>query len=56
MKVDKAPKALDDGREFDYLPLLAKRVDGKSDDESEDDVTDLRRSPTKSKTEKASET
>jgi hypothetical protein len=55
-KASKATRTLDDGREFNDLPLLVERVDGKSDDESDNDVTDLRRSPTKSRTEKASET
>jgi hypothetical protein len=55
-KVSKATKTLDDGREFEDLPLLVERSDGKSDDKSDGDITDMRRNPTKSRTEKASET
>jgi hypothetical protein len=55
-KVSKATKTLNDGREFEDLPLLVERGDGKSDDESDNEVTDMRRNPTKSRTKKASET
>jgi hypothetical protein len=55
-KASKATKTLDDGREFDDLPLLVESGDGQSDDESDNDVRDMTRTPTKSRTEKASET
>jgi hypothetical protein len=55
-RVSEAIRTLDDGREFNDLPLLTEKGGDKSDDESEDDVTEFRGRPTKSRTEKASDT
>jgi hypothetical protein len=46
----------DGGRKFDDLPLLSEKGGDKSDDESEDDITEFRGRTTKSRTEKASDT
>jgi hypothetical protein len=55
-RVSEAIRTLDDGREFKDLPLLTEKGGDRSDDESEDDVTEFRGRPTKSRTEKASDT
>jgi hypothetical protein len=47
---------LDDGRRFDYLPLFSKKGGDRSEDESEDDITEVQGRPAKSRTEKASDT
>jgi hypothetical protein len=47
---------LDDGRRFDDLPLLSKKGGDKSEDESEDEITEFRGRTAKSRTEKASDT
>jgi hypothetical protein len=46
----------DDGRKFDDLPLLSEKGGDKSEDESEDDITEFRGRTAKSRTEKASDT
>jgi hypothetical protein len=46
----------DDGRRFDDLPLLSEKGGDKSEDKSEDDITEFRGRTAKSRTEKASDT
>jgi hypothetical protein len=46
----------DDGRRFDDLPLLPEKGGDKPEDDSEDDITEFRGRPARSRTEKASDT
>jgi hypothetical protein len=46
----------DDGRRFDDLPLLSEKGGDKSEDKSEDNITEFRGRPARSRTEKASDT
>jgi hypothetical protein len=46
----------DDGRRFNVLPLLSEKGGDKSEDESEDSITEFRGRPAKSRTEKVSDT
>jgi hypothetical protein len=53
--VSETIRTLDDGRKLNDLPLFSEKGGEKSVDESEDDITEFRGRPAKSRTEKASD-
>jgi hypothetical protein len=56
LRMSEAIRTLDDGRRFDDLPLLSEKGGDNPEDESEDNITEFRGRPAKSRTEKASDT